>query len=743
MHFCITPSLQITACPIIPDRSVLESHHTRMRLRIVWTIFRKEITETLRDRRTLLMMVGLPVLLYPLMMIGLTKLQRSHVEAQEARASKIALWGDVETELSDWLSQTNVLSVESWGAAPDSVREAFEAGKVSPPSSEAHAERRGKLRNDRQDEEIGPVAAAAREAIASREIDAVLVVWPGFSESLAEGGLGTVSIYFDSVRDDSKKAHERLHDQLAEFRKLHVERRERELGVPEGFSKVVQTISTNVAPPVRQVGLMLGSLLPFVLILMSASGGLYAAIDLTAGEKERNTMQTLLCAPLHPTEIIGGKFLAAWAVVVITTMANLTSLAATFARVVIPMGDFAVPPSTYLITFAMLLPVTFTITAVFLAVAVFAKDFKDGQNFLTPVMMALMLPLGATMLPGTELNAWTAFVPIVNVALLIKALFIAEAKPDLMFLTLISSVIYAVLTLLLAARVFHREQVLLGGRESVRSFFQFERPKLGTPTPAFSFIAFAIMFVLLFYGTLLLTGADVITMILGTQLGFFLAPALVLAALMRFSPRETFFLRLPDWRGIVAAVVIGLSAWTVAAGILVRLLPPPDSVIEALEKMMLLGDARTPLWTLLLVLAVTPAVCEELFFRGLVMSGLRRYGKWPAILISAFLFALAHSSIYRLLPTLFLGVLLGLIVWQTRSILCAMIVHAINNGIAVTLLHFRPVEQMKELSEPYLPWNWTLIGVSVLVIGLWMLRSFPGRGNAGEAEARASVGTGS
>jgi sodium transport system permease protein len=701
-----------------------------MRPRIVWTIFRKEITETLRDRRTLLMMIGLPVLLYPLMMIGLTKLQRSHTEAQEARASKVAVWGEVETELSDWLGGTNMLSVLPWGAAPENLREKFEAGKISPPSSPADEPPEARKKKLQEEDEIenereGEIARAARDAIASREVDAVLVVWPGFAESLAQSGLGTASIYFDSVRDDSRKAQERLQDELAEFRKAQVERRERELGVPEGFSRAVRTISRNVAPPVRQVGLMLGSILPFVLILMSASGGLYAAIDLTAGEKERNTMQTLLCAPLHPTEIIGGKFLAAWTVVIITALANITSLAATFARVVLPGGDFVVPPSTYLLTFAMLLPVTFTITAVFLAVAVFAKDFKDGQNFLTPVLMALMLPLGATMLPGTELNTWTAFVPIVNVALLIKALFIAEAQPNLMFLTLISSIIYAMLALLVAARVFYREQVLLGGKQTVRSLFQIDRPKNGMPTPAVSFLAFAIMFVLLFYGTLLLTGADLITMILGTQLGFFLAPALLLAAVMRFSPRETFSLRLPDSRGVAAAVLIGLSAWTVSAGILIRFLPPPDSLIEALEKMLLLGDERKPLWTLLLVLAITPAVCEELFFRGLIMSGLRRYGKWPAILISALLFGLAHSSIYRLLPTLFLGVLLGLIVWRTGSILCAIILHALNNGLAVTMLHFRPDEQMKEFSEPYLPWHLTLIGVTVLAAGLWILRSVP------------------
>ena len=106
-----------------------------MRPKIVWTIFRKEITETLRDRRTLLMMIGLPVLLYPLMMIGLTKLQESQSVAQEARASKIAVWGTPPAALLDWLKTTNSLTLESWAGIPESLRREFEAGAIRPPAA--------------------------------------------------------------------------------------------------------------------------------------------------------------------------------------------------------------------------------------------------------------------------------------------------------------------------------------------------------------------------------------------------------------------------------------------------------------------------------------------------------------------------------------------------------------------------------------------------------------------------------
>ena len=82
----------------------------------------------------------------------------------------------------------------------------------------------------------------------------------------------------------------------------------------------------------------------------------------------------------------------------------------------------------------MLVPITMTTSALFVAIGAFAKDFKDGQNFLTPVYMLLVMPAGVTMLPSVELNAWTAFVPVVNIALLVKSLFAGEVRADLLFL---------------------------------------------------------------------------------------------------------------------------------------------------------------------------------------------------------------------------------------------------------------------------------------------------------------------
>lgn len=694
-----------------------------MRPAIILTIFRKEILETLRDRRTLFFSFLLPILLYPALTLSLAKVQETRVAEQQAKLSTVAIWGEASPSLQDWLRKTNVMvRAEPAHDLPPEVLRELANGK--PPAERPKPKRGEPAPEPVLEPPPSPVLLAAQRAVLERKADAVLVVWPGFTKDLASGSRAALSIYYDSVRDDSRKAQSRLHDALLDFRRDEVSRRERERSLPEGFATAIAIREENVSQPKRQVGSLIGSLLPLLLIILSASGGIYVTLDLTAGEKERNTMQTLLCAPLDPVEIIGGKFLAAWAVVLLSALANVASLAATFARIAAPLQDFSIPPLTYVLTFFALLPVTFTTTALFLGVAVFARDLKDGQNFLTPVMLGITLPLAVTSLPGIELTAATSFVPIVNIALLIKGLFIGEAKPELIFLTLSSASVYALVALVLASRVFHRQHVLLGGTESVREWVQRPTHSGGTPTPTFALATFGIVFVVMFYGSLLLSEKNLAATILLSQYGFFLLPVLLLAVFMRFSSTETFSLRRPSARAVVGSALIGLSAWAVAGGLVIRLLPPPDSMVKAMEKMLLLGDADVPLWAVWLLFAVSPGLCEEMFFRGLVLSGLRRWGVWKAIGVSALLFGVAHASLYRLLPTLFLGALFGYLVWRSGSIVCSMIAHALNNGFITTAVHLQSRDSANRLAEmSVLPWSITFAGLAVCLLGLWLVHT--------------------
>jgi sodium transport system permease protein len=191
--------------------------------------------------------------------------------------------------------------------------------------------------------------------------------------------------------------------------------------------------------------------------------------------------------------------------------------------------------------------------------------------------------------------------------------------------------------------------------------------------------------------------------------------------LFGFALRPTFALRLPPLRGALAALLIGPSAGIVVLLLVHTLAPVPERFAKALEGALLLDGQ--PLWVLLLALAVTPALCEELLFRGLVFSGLRRLGPIAAVVLSALLFAFAHASIYRLVPTFALGALLGYARLKSGSIVPGMIIHAINNGLAMVLLVEQPTWAGPLLEEQRPSVTLTLIALAMCGTAVLLLRS--------------------
>jgi sodium transport system permease protein len=175
-------------------------------------------------------------------------------------------------------------------------------------------------------------------------------------------------------------------------------------------------------------------------------------------------------------------------------------------------------------------------------------------------------------------------------------------------------------------------------------------------------------------------------------------------------------------------VLIGISAWTFATGVLVRLLPPPESMVKVMEKVLMIHDDATPVWLLLLLVAITPAVCEEALFRGLIMTGFRRAGMGMAVGATAALFGLMHASIYRLAPVVFLGALFGYAVWRTGSLVPGIVGHALNNGLMVLVARYRPLEKMLGSAEGvYPPWLTVAVGTALVIAGVALIHAVPRR----------------
>ena len=699
-----------------------------MRFSIVRAILFKELRETLRDRRTLFMTVGLPVLLYPLVIVAFTRIAESGEDAIAADRSIVAVWGVVPAPVAAALTDSADLTLRPWAEAPEDIRAGLSAGRFERLEAErpdsTSARRRTRTRNGGggDSEPENPVLAAARAAVASRKVLAVIVTWPDTAAAFTRGDAAPLTVYYDSVRRESSVAQERVAAALTDARDRIVDERQRTRGLPDGFAAGLAVYTRNTSSAERRSGQLLGSILPYILLTLSVLGGMYAAIDLTAGEKERGTMQTLLCAPITSAEIVLAKFLTVWLLSLLSLVSNLFSLSLTVSRV-LPADLPGIGTANLVLALAIMVPVTLTTSALFLACASFARDFRDGQTMLTPVYMAVALPAGVVGLPTIELNAWTAFVPIVNVTLLVKALFLREAGAELVFLTLLSACMYAAVAIAGAVHVFHRETVLVGEKTSMRTIFERGAQRGGTPNAGFALTAFAGLLVVQFYGSLSLRDLPIHWLLVTLQYGGFLLPTLGMVALFGFDARGTLGLRRPPVVALMAAVALGLSAWLFAGGVVARLLPPPESLTRAMERFIQLGDQPMPLWVVWLVLGVTPAICEELLFRGLVFSGMRRLGVWPAVLGSALLFALAHASIYRLMPTFILGVVLGVLRWRSRSVVPGMVMHAINNGLIGTLAQRPELAAWVGLqgASGAMPWAPVAIGTAVMAVALGLL----------------------
>lgn len=697
-----------------------------MRLPIIWIIFCKEITEALRDRITLLVLVGLPLLIYPLAVVSITKVSEHEAAVEDRQINTVAVWGVGATPVFDWLAPgTNRLKLERWLEIPAPLRSQLEAARLQPPAqtNQPAAQTRphvglAKLASATAAPPPDDVLRAARTVVSGKQADAVLIIWPGFDDALQRHDLGQVSVYYDSVIPKSAQAWSRLSDQLDKFRQHLLKERQRERGLPEGFVKALNVRGDDVAPVQRQVNNMLGQFLPIMLMLLAVVGAMVAAVDMTAGEKDRATMQTLLCAPVRSLEIVVGKFLAVWSISLISSVANVVGLGFTISRLAAAMHVDIIQFGTLALVCGLLLPATWTIAALFLAIAALARDAKDAGNFLGASFFVLIMPVAATLLPGVEFDAWTCCVPLVNLALLIRTLVTGPVAGHLIFLTLLSSLAYAGLALALAARVFGREQILLGGSFSWRALLRGDGRRTLVPTPGLVLTLFPVAVVGLFYVSLALAAQGLQTTLFVTEYGVLLLPVVALVVVRKFPLRQTFSLHRPHWRSLLGASLIGLTAAVAVTGLVFRLAPPPDSVLHELQQLMQLGDKPAPLWRLWLVLALTPAICEETFFRGLMLSGLRRWGPWVSIGITALLFGLLHGSIYRLLPTFCIGLVLGYAVWRSGSLYCSILIHMLNNGLIATLLWSNGG---KDLENQSVPRSWTLGAFVIMGFGLALL----------------------
>ncbi len=394
-------------------------------MKTIATVFKKELIDSLRDRRTIVFMIIIPLLLFPLLFRVMSSIEKRQSQKQRVKTLRVALVnrGNANDFVASMHGRSGIAIVE--GVAVDSV------------------------------------AAMIR----SDSLDGAFVFGESFDQDVAALRSGRVDFYFKST-DDRDIVENRLRKPLDQYEKTLLAQRFHRLAMDSTVIDAVDVRAQNVASMEERVGKAVGGMLPYIFIIFCFMGSMYPAIDLGAGEKERGTMETLLTAPVNRFHILLGKF-------GVVVLSGLMSAAVSIVGLYIGIkqtGD--IPPEfmdiimkmlgwdTIILVLSLLLPLTIFFAGVLLSVSLSARSFKEAQSLISPLNVAIIVPAAIGLMPGIEMTYATAVIPVLNVSLATKEILAGTIQTPHLIAVFVSLVTLALLSLYGSVWWFKRESTI-------------------------------------------------------------------------------------------------------------------------------------------------------------------------------------------------------------------------------------------------------------------------------------------
>jgi len=514
----------------------------------------------------------------------------------------------------------------------------------------------------------------------------------------------------NSADEKSQLAYRRIKDAMRNWEAELLQARLSKAGLPSTLTAPVNALEVDMARPDDMAANLWSKLFPAMLVMMGVTGAFYPAIDLGAGEKERGTIETLLISPATRTEIVSGKFLTVLLFSISTALLNLVSMGMTGKYTLSvfgasrfgQLGDISFPPLGSLMWVMILaIPLCALFSALSLAFAMYAKSNKEGQYYLTPMLMVVMGLTVFCLSPAIEITPFYSILPVVGPALLLKAMLhnthpVTE-MPYYLTAVLLSSTAYSAAGLAWAISLFKREEVLF--REAERFDLSLWlrhmlRDKEQTPRAVEAAFCYFLMLIVQFasLGALRsatekagLTGmmqVQVISMIITVFL-----PPVAMTLILTTNWRKTLKLYWPRWPYLAIAAILPFTLLPISVELIRNLewfFPKPPGAAQDFLKA--LGSQQVPLGLALLAGAIAPAICEEIAFRGFILTGWQKsYRNWAAIVVSAFAFGIIHMIPQQVFNAILLGLVIGLLAVRSGSLLPGVLFHFLFNATQVVL----------------------------------------------------------
>ena len=623
-----------------------------MRSKIVRTIFKKEIIDIIRDKKTLFMGIVLPLILYPLLMIIMTQIMTISMNSIENDYINIAF--------EKYPSKELITLIKNYDS--DCVINIV------------------KSKNYKKDLEKGNIDA--------------------YVDIKEKNKIENYKIYINSSKENSSTVNSKLEDIFNTYKEKKVKDKieQLQLNVEETLEPVVYS-TIDLAKTEEVAGLLLGQILPLILIMGVLLGAIYPAIDSMAGEKERGTLETLFTLPISNLELVMGKYMAVSLCAIVTAILNVVSILMTLIYILstgnisgqLLSNNFNISALSgpLFITLICICLFAMVVSAVSMCVCSLAKSFKDAQNYITPVMFLVLIPSYASMIPNLNLDRTTSIIPVVNISLLIKSVLSNNANLSLIALVFISNFAFVILSVILLSKLFNSEEILFGNNRNFSFLEKRSNIKKGTmPSVSDGVILYALGLVLLIYFGSYIQLKLKMTGIVLTQVMIISLP-LLFAYYIKSDFKKVFSLKLPKIKHLFGAACLWFGTYLLAmviTNIIMYYFPQNQEIVEGLNNALFI---KNNLLLNLLIVAAMPAICEEIFFRGFILTSFKNNKKSyrGAIIFSGILFGLMHMDFIRVVPTSILGIAFAYAVCKTNSIAVSMFMHFLNNGFAVVVTH--------------------------------------------------------
>lgn len=391
---------------------------------MIFTIFKKELKDTLRDRRTLMMMLVIPILVFPIILNVFVGISASFTEDAITKELAVGYYGDEENYFIERLSML--------------------------------PERNGKKRILFYTDSTEMLADLKKDTL-----QMAFVIPAGFDNNLRDKVSGNIKVYYDATEIGIDERAESYVEAV-----LDIAKQERYIDLQLKAEQLIPFNAdyNNIASSEEMIGKLAGGFLPYIFIAFGFLGCMYPAIDLFTGEKERGTIETLLTTPVARWQILFGKM---GVVVLSGLLASSAALLGLFLS--IEVFDIIEDPKILeiihgilsakfvLMLYGLLFPLTVFFAGVMIPIAVYAKSFKEAQSIITPLNIVMVLPAMVGFFPGIELNATTAAVPVVNIVLATKELIAGTLEPSLLFISFGVMTLLAIIAVFISYKRFDKE----------------------------------------------------------------------------------------------------------------------------------------------------------------------------------------------------------------------------------------------------------------------------------------------